>query len=225
MSKMLNYTFIFLLVLITSINSFKQNNDNNNMKQVHIFTEESNLNDYIEDVYDDDDDDDDLVTKDKNCNMTEYPEQAIRCDLNHMTCTDTKYLHHCSCNDGYITYPRNNSLYCNLEQKKQAIAFTLELCAGFGAGHFYRAAYLMGALKLAAFIFGLVFICTFPITAKCVSDCDCEPIAVCLSIVYYLYLCGLAVWYIIDLVNFGNNNYNDLTYMSELNQEIKMKPW
>ena len=212
----MNYLILFLLVLIQSINSF-------NKEQVQILTEESNINDYLEDVYDDDDDD--PVTTDKNCNKTEYPEQATRCDLDHMICTDMKYLHHCSCMDGYITYPKNNPTYCNLEQKKQSIAFTLELCVGFGAGHFYRSAYTMGALKLVAFVCGLVFICTFPITAKCVSDCDCEGIAILLSIIYYLYLCGLAVWYIIDLVYFGKNSYEDYSYEGQLGQTIKLKPW
>ena len=225
MSKLLifmNYLIILFLVLIPSINSFKDNKYDNK-EQVKILTEQSNINNYLEDVYDDDDDD--LVTTDKNCNKTEYPEQAVRCDLNHMTCTDMNYLHHCSCKDGYITYPQSNPLYCNLEQKKQSIAFTLELCVGFGAGHFYRSAYTMGALKLVAFVCGLFFICTFPITAKFVSDHDCEAIAILLSIIYYLYLCGLAVWYIIDLVFFGKNLYEDYSYETKLGQTIKLKPW
>ena len=172
------------------------------------------------------DDDTEMNTTDKNCNFTEYPEQAIRCNnLTHMECKDMKYLHHCSCKEGYITYPSDNPEYCNLEQKKQVIAFTLELCVGFGAGHFYRHNYTMGALKLVAFVMGLVFICSFPITAKCISDCDCECLAIFLSIIYYLYLCGLAVWYIIDLVYFGKNKYKDYSYKDELDQTIPLKPW
>ena len=225
MSKILIYVNIFivlLILLISSMNSFEQNN-NNNMKQVQIIKGDSNYKNFLEDVFDDDEDE--LITYDKNCNMTEYPEQAKKCNLTNMECNDTKYLHHCSCKDGYITYPKNNDYYCNLEQKKQSIAFVLELCVGFGAGHFYRSAYKMGALKLVAFVFGIVFICTFPITAKCVSDCDCEFIAIILSIIYYLYLCGLAVWYIWDLVYFGKNEYGDYTYQTELGEEIKLKPW
>ena len=227
MSKILiniNTFIVFLLLLISSMNSFEQNN-NNNIKQVQIIAGDSNNKYFLGDVFDDDEDE--LITYDKNCNMTEYPEQAIKCDMNNMVCNDTKYLHHCSCKDGYITYSKNKNInkYCNLEQKKQSIAFVLELCVGFGAGHFYRSAYTMGALKLVAFVCGIAFICTFPITAKCVSNCDCEFIAIILSIIYYLYLCGLAVWYIWDLVYFGKNEYGDLTYYTEVGAEIKLKPW
>ena len=209
MSKILIYInifIVFLLLLISSMNSFEQNN-NSNMKQVQILAGDSNYKNFLEDVFDDDEDE--LITYDKNCNMTEYPEQAIKCNMINMECNDKKYLHHCSCKEGYITFSKKNEKYCNLEQKKQSIAFVLELCVGFGAGHFYRCAYTMGALKLIAFVFGIVFIFTFPITAKCVSDCDCEFIAIILSIIYYLYLCGLAVWYIWDLVYFGKNEYTD----------------
>ena len=211
----------FFLSLISCINSSNQNTNNNNkdLNKIKIFNGDFN-NEFLEDVFDDDDDD--LVTTDKNCNMTEYPEQAVKCDLNHMECKDNNYLHHCSCKEGYITYPINNTYYCNLEQKKQSIAFVLELCVGFGAGHFYRHHNLMGALKLVAFVFGIVFICSFPITAKCISDCDCECIAVLLSIIYYLYLCALAVWYIWDLVYFGKNKYLDYTYKGKT---IPLKHW
>jgi len=225
MSKILIYInifIVFLLLLISSMNSFEQNN-NSNMKQVQILAGDSNYKNFLEDVFDDDEDE--LITYDKNCNMTEYPEQAIKCNMINMECNDKKYLHHCSCKEGYITFSKKNEKYCNLEQKKQSIAFVLELCVGFGAGHFYRCAYTMGALKLIAFVFGIVFIFTFPITAKCVSDCDCEFIAIILSIIYYLYLCGLAVWYIWDLVYFGKNEYADFTYQNKFEGEIKLKPW
>jgi hypothetical protein len=218
---------IIILIKLSSINAMNQISnynmeDSNKIKIIH-----GNLNSInsLEDVYDDDDDDEDLVTRDKNCNMTEYPEQAEKCNRDNMVCTDEKYLHHCSCKDGYITIPRQNYTYCNLEQKKQVIAFFLEFCMGFGAGHFYRGAYTMGALKLVAFIFGIVFICSFPITAKYVSDCDCEFIAIILSIIYYLYLCALSVWYIWDLVYFGNNYYKEYTYLEGNEIEINLKSW
>ena len=221
-TKILNIN-LFIILFFTLIFPINQHFVNNNIDsyQVHIFS--GDLENIFGDVYDDDDDE--FVTTDKNCNVTEYPEQAVKCDLKHMECKDKKYLHHCSCKDGYITYPSNNPKYCNLEQKKQLIAFTLELCVGFGAGHFYRHHYTMGALKLVAFVMGLVFICSFPITAKCISDCDCECLAVLLSIIYYLYLCGLAVWYIWDLVYFGKNKYKDYSYKDDLDEVIPLKPW
>ena len=216
--------FIFFLFnLFLSIYSINQNIDNNKKKldKIQIFTGESN---YINDVFDDDEDD--YITRDKNCNETEYPEQAIRCNnLTHMECTDEIYLHHCSCQDGYITFPRNNKYYCNLKQKKQSTAFALEFCVGFGAGHFYRHDYTMGSLKLVAFVLGIVFICLFPITAKCISDCDCDCCAVLISIIYYLYICGLAFWYIWDLVYFGKNKYKDLSHKGNVGKSIPFKHW
>jgi len=213
----------FLLNLFLSIGSINQNINNNKMKldKIQIFREESN---YINDVFDDDEDD--YITRDKNCNETEFPEQAIKCNnLTHMECTDEIYLHHCSCQDGYITFPRNNEYYCNLKQKKQSIAFALEFCVGFGAGHFYRHDYTMGSLKLVAFVLGIVFICLFPITAKCISDCNCDCCAVLISIIYYLYICGLAFWYIWDLVYFGKNKYKDLSHKGKVGKSIPFKHW
>ena len=220
-----NILGIIILIKLSSINAMNQNNSYNmaNSNQIKIIHGTLNLINSLDDVYDDDDED--LVTRDKNCNMTEYPEQAEKCDLDHMECTDLKYLHHCSCKDGYITYPNKTDKYCNLEQKKQVYAFFLELCMGFGGGHFYRGAYKLGAIKLVAFIFGIVFSCSFPITAKYISDCDCEWIAIILSIIYYSYLYFLSLWYIYDLVCFGNNYYTDYAYFEELGVEIKLKPW
>ena len=61
-----------------------------------MFTENINEISFLGDVFDDHDDE--YTTTDKNCNMTEYPEQAEKCEnLTHMKCKDKKYLHHCSC--------------------------------------------------------------------------------------------------------------------------------
>ena len=226
MSKILFNKIIFFLFLSKSFSSIyslnNKMNDDNDLNKIHLFTGNSNYEPFLGDVFDDDDG---IITTDKNCNKTEFPEQAERCNLNHMECKDTHYLHHCSCKSGYITYPKNSTYYCNLEQKKQSIAFVLEFCVGFGAGHFYRHEYLMGGLKLAAFILGLIFIFTFPITAKCISDCDCDCLAILLSIIYYLYMCGLAFWYIWDIVYFGKNKYMDYTFHKELGQTIPLKHW
>ena len=214
--------FILILIFFSLIYSIEKNIDDIDIKQVLIFP--GNSQKYLEEI-DEDDYDEDYITRDKNCNMTEYPEQAEKCDLNHMDCLDEKYLHHCSCKDGYITYKKVSGQYCNLEQKKQSIAFVLELCVGFGAGHFYRNNHLMGGLKLAAFVFGLIFICTFPITAKCISDADCDCLAYLISIIYYLYVCGLAVWYLWDLIYFGKNYYQDYSFYDDYGIYVDLKPW
>ncbi len=114
----------------------------------------------------------------------------------------------CTCYKGYTTSKEGK--ICGYEQKRQLTAFLLELFVGFGAGHFYRGAYLFASLKLVAFIFGIYIICLFPLTAKCVSDCcDCDCLVILVSIFFYLCACGLAFWFIFDLVQFGKNNYKD----------------
>ena len=134
-------------------------------------------------------------------------EKKIDCATENMKCNLD--FTNCTCKDGYITY--KNSKYCELHQKKkQLTAFLLELFVGFGAGHFYRHHYLMASLKLVAFVFGIYVICLFPLTAKCVTDCcDSDCLVVLVSILFYLYALGLAVWYIWDLVYFGKNKYKD----------------
>ena len=208
--------YILILLIFLKYSHAKINNNS----QVIIFSSNS---EFYGNPYDEDSERD---TIDRNCNYTEYPEQAIKCgNRTNMVCEDEEFLHHCKCVEGYITFTKGNYTYCNYKQKKQSIAFILEFCAGFGAGHFYRSAYTMASLKLVAFIFGIVFICSFPITAKLLGECECDCVPVLLSIFYYLYLCGLATWYIIDLVNFGNNNYQDFEFEEELGQGIDLKPW
>ena len=215
-----------ILIIFFSLNQFifasNQLNDKFNENEINSLTYNSNIENLASD--DEYEEENEYETEDKNCNQTEFPEEATRCG-NNIKCLDEKYLHHCSCEEGYITFPIDNDKFCNLEQKKQFIAFLLEMCVGFGAGHFYRCAYLMGALKLVAFVAGIAFIFSFPITAKCCSDCSCEGLAIALSIFYYLYLCGLAFWYIWDLVNFGNNSYEDLTYQDVVGRPFKMRAW
>ena len=210
---------LFLLFSYTYQNSSK----NEKSSQVKIYSFNSGL---LGDPFDDDTEPE---TRDKNCNMTEYPEQAIRCNNETMICSDEKRLHHCSCKEGYITYAKDdNFTFCTYQQKKQLYAFLLELLVGFGAGHFYRQDYTMASLKLVAFVAGIVFIFTFPITAKALTDsegCDCDACAIILSIIYYLYLCGLAIWYIWDLVNFGKNEYLDFSYFDEIGKGISFEPW
>ena len=203
---------LFILCIITKQES-----------QVKIYSYSSDGEPYIDPF----DDDTEINTTDKNCNMREYPEQAIKCNNETMKCLDEERKHHCSCIKGYITYVNDtkNVKYCNFRQKKQLIAFILEFCVGFGAGHFYRHHFLMASLKLVAFILGIAFIFTFPITAKKIAECDCECLAIILSIFYYIYLCGLAFWYIWDLVHFGKNKYLDYTYKSQIGEGITFEPW
>ena len=221
MSKFLFNSLYLLLItiLFSSTNQESSNYSPNSQIKIYSVNKPHILGDPF-------DDDSDMYTTDKNCNWTEYPEQSIRCNNDTMTCKDEERYHHCSCNEGYITINDTyNFKYCNYKQKKQLIAFLLEFCVGFGAGHFYRFEFVMASLKLVAFALGLVFICTFPKAAKAITDCDCDALAVILSIFYYLYLCGLAVWYIWDLIYFGNNYYEDYTYQDKIGKGIPLQPW
>lgn len=135
-------------------------------------------------------------------------EEESNCNMEHTFCSDDEKTK-CSCYKAYI-YNNDTKKQCDYKQKKQLTAFLLELFVGFGAGHFYRGKYLVASLKLVAFIFGIYIICLFPLTAKCVSDCcDSDCLVILVSIFFYLCACGLAFWFIFDLVNFGKNNYND----------------
>ena len=221
MSKFLFNSLYLLLITILFSSTNQESSNYSPNSQIKIYS--ANKPHILGDPFDDDSD---MYTTDKNCNKTEYPEQYIRCNNETMTCKDEGRAHHCSCNEGYITINDTyNFTYCNYKQKKQLIAFLLEFCVGFGAGHFYRFEFVMASLKLVAFALGLVFICTFPKVAKAITDCDCDALAVILSIFYYLYLCGLAVWYIWDLIYFGNNYYEDYTYQDKIGKGIPLQPW
>jgi TM2 domain-containing membrane protein YozV len=116
----------------------------------------------------------------------------------------------CICDIGFATLPTSSSTQCNYQQKKQIVAFLMELFLGFGAGHFYTERYLTAGLKLGAFLYGIYIICLFPLSAKYLSekfDNDCLVISI--SCLYYLCALGLAFWFIYDLVQFGMNKYKD----------------
>ena len=143
----------------------------------------------------------------------------------HFECED-KENKTCTCESEYMTYigddGTENKTMCNVLRKSQLKAFCLELFLGFGAGHFYRNAYLMASLKLVAFFIGIFIICLFPITAKCVDDCCDNDCAVALvSFLFYSSAVCLAFWYIYDLVIFGKNQYPDYRYYSH----PSMYPW
>ena len=220
MAKIFYFNFLLIILIFFSYTQQKSSEYKEN-SQIKIYSYYNPVR--LGDPFDDDTE---TYTSDRNCNLTEYPEQAMRCNNETMECKDEKRKHHCSCKAGYITFAdKDDFTYCNYKQKKQLIAFLLEFCVGFGAGHFYRHEFLMASLKLVAFVLGIAFICTFPITAKAISDCDCDELAIVLSIFYYLYLCGLAFWYIWDLVYFGKNDYLDYTYKNQIGQGIEMQPW
>ena len=151
MSKILSNPFHLLLIFFLFSLSQQKSSKYDKTSQVKIYSFNTPMS--LGDPFDDDDE---LNTTDKNCNFTEYPEQAIKCNNETMSCTDEKRKHHCSCIPGYITFKdKENFTYCNFKQKKQLFAFLLEFCVGFGAGHFYRYDFTMASLKLVAFVLAL----------------------------------------------------------------------
>lgn len=145
-----------------------------------------------------------------DCNRTV---SSRNCEPERYTCKNRNNNTDCTCKDKYMSLDDHKENYCTVEKKKQLTAFLLELFVGFGAGHFYRQNYLMAGLKLAAFIFGLYIICLFPLTAKFIIDCCASDVLVAISsIFFYLCACGLAFWYIYDLVQFGKNKYPDYRF-------------
>ena len=110
-----------------------------------------------------------------NCNINLFELKTIEnssLDLSH-------YHTHCYCHYGYSTYnvkekiaaidpTTNNDLNdiielndvrCCYEQKKQMMAFLLEMFTGMGIGHFYLENYFLGFFKLCFNVFMYVVIC------------------------------------------------------------------
>ena len=148
-----------------------------------------------------------------NCSET-----GITCThLDRLNCTDITHTN-CTCLPAYASI-NGCTVKCEYERKKQLTAFLLELFVGFGAGHFYRASYLIASLKLVAFLFGIYIICLFPVTAKCISECcDCDCLVVVVSLLFFACSVGLAFWFVFDLVRFGKNQLPD-------RYNITLIPW
>ena len=110
-----------------------------------------------------------------NCNINLFELKTIEnssLDLSH-------YQTHCYCHYGYSTYnvkekiaaidpTTNNDLNdiielndvrCCYEQKKQMMAFLLEMFTGMGIGHFYLENYFLGFFKLCFNVFMYIVIC------------------------------------------------------------------
>lgn len=63
----------------------------------------------------------------------------------------------CRCKIGYVTRT-TDTIQCCYKQKKQFIAFLLELCINLGMGHFYYGNIALGVIKLLVFLFLFIII-------------------------------------------------------------------
>ena len=145
-----------------------------------------------------------------------YFTRNIKCDNKncpapYAVCSDDKT---CRCLPGYANFiaegQTSPGYYCNYEQKKQLVAFLLEMFVSMGVGHFYSGRVLMGVIKLLVLLgplmFGILMCCSSIVksssdTSSCaglffmVGSCAC--------------VCAALVWQLVDLIMFGINNYKD----------------
>ena len=110
-----------------------------------------------------------------NCNINLFEIKSIE----NSSLDLSNYITHCYCHYGYSTYnvkekiaaidpTTNNDLNdiielndvrCCYEQKKQIMAFLLEMFTGMGIGHFYLENYFLGFFKLCFNVFMYIVIC------------------------------------------------------------------
>jgi TM2 domain-containing membrane protein YozV len=121
----------------------------------------------------------------------------------------------CKCIQGYANFIKDgagNGLYCQYSQKKQSVAFILELFFPLGVGHFYSGRVLLGIIKLILLI-APCFLCC--------SSFFCNPEKDEKGIFGFLIM-GISVlyvlWQFIDLIILLCNGYND-------GNGVPMKGW
>jgi len=110
-----------------------------------------------------------------NCNINLFEIKHIENSVIDLS----KYSTHCYCHYGYSTYnvkekiddidPTSNNdlndiinldeMRCCYEQKKQIMAFLLEMFTGIGIGHFYLGNLFLGFFKLCCNIFLYIILC------------------------------------------------------------------
>lgn len=144
------------------------------------------------------------------------------------TTTDDGLDWYCICDDGYTTHPAietgdedDDSSFCNYAQKKQLTAFLLAWFLGFyGGGQFYIGDTGIAAAKLVC---GIIFCCCMPCVLKCVAGkmADGGGGGGGIQIIGCVQCCcmlGLFVWWLVDIVNFGTNAYDD-------GNGVGLEPW
>lgn len=163
-------------------------------------------------------------TNSQNCNAAQAPLNIGKCNLAEMSCTDDT-LTNCTCKPGYVPISSENKdsdfQYCKYKQKKQLVAFLLELFIGFGAGHFYRSAYGFAFKKLGAYLAAVCLICCLPGITKEISRNSGDCVAFLVTLIYYACSVGIGFWYVFDLIQFAKNNYPD----NRFEPNIGLKPW
>jgi len=143
------------------------------------------------------------ITKNIQCNTK-------NCRPPNAVCSDAST---CRCLPGYANFVKkdqaNPGYYCNYEQKKQLVAFLLEMFLGLGVGHFYTGRVLFGVFKLLVLIgpliLGVLMCCSTLVKSSDTSSC----VGLFVMIGSCLCICTALVWQLVDLIMFGINSYKD----------------
>lgn len=119
-------------------------------------------------------------------------------------CNTTKF---CICDDGFDTFPSNNTIACNYSKYKVKVAFYLEFFLPFGIGHLYSERNEFGIFKIFLFIVSVAMLIIYVIIAKKKNSSETTELVIALNtfLIVPLYL----MWHIIDIVLFGVNGYTD----------------
>ena len=160
-----------------------------------------------------------IITCSKSEQKIEECPDGTKCSKDNGKCTkysDNDALYFCDCNPGYITYPYDSEFQCNYQQKSQLKAFLLELFLCYGSGHFYIHNYKLAVPKLVVFAFFYCLFIALRIITKAKEENKLANLIICISA--GVTFVGMLVWQIIDLVNFGRNNYND-------GNDVPLKGW
>jgi hypothetical protein len=107
----------------------------------------------------------------------------------------------CKCAHGLAHVHIDDGKLCTYRQKRQLLAFFLELLFASGIGHIYAGRLLYGLLKM---LFVLIVPAVLLIWAFCSKEKN-SVILIILSTLCFLIL----TWHLVDLVMLGMNKYND----------------
>lgn len=125
--------------------------------------------------------------------------------------TNNRLNYQCNCNQGYITYKKNEVFQCCYQQKNAITALLIEFFLGFGAGHFYIGNIFIGSLK--AVVYSIFYLSGSIILVKIIKQNENEGRPFLLkftsSICLMLCSCTYIIWQIVDSILFSIGGYTD----------------
>jgi len=131
-----------------------------------------------------------------------------KCNLTNQNCNEV--IKHCECKSHLTTFPIDNIEKCNYIRKSKLTAFLLEAFITWGAGHFYLHNFDYAIPKVLFWAILYIFVILF----KAISVDDEEknksnPIRIMLLVFGSVFLCGMILWYIVDLILIGSDYFKD----------------